>query len=522
MNNQALYLSDNDLRKIPFVDILLSYSEIFITELVENKVQIEIAKKLHLTLLQEMSITAEVTLQEELKSFTNNKQNIYQDFFEQTTSLLATKYPVLDKILKNIVSNCLAHVQEIFSNFLKDSNKIAKTFSIETNKNIIKDIDISLGDGHCGKSTALITLYDGTKLIYKPRDINVTNAYNLFINWISHKLDVQLKTVNCVSCGSYGWLEYITYEAVNSSDELQEYYYKAGILLAVTLLLGSRDCHYENIIASGRNPVLIDHETIIQPVLSNQYIRTLDEQHKVPSFSVLESMLIANRDTGVPLKHVGYGIKGNVESMDIEKKIINPNTIDSKRDTRFIFRKLVKENIPSYKDIHVYANNYKNSFVDGFSVTYDVFMASKEELISCNSPIRFFENKKIRYVWRPTFVYFRILKYMRSASFMSNFETYKSKMHELLSKAYEKEGFKNYKFIFDSEVKQMLNGDIPFFNLGNSDSYLAEDKSFKIFSYNCLENIKHRIDLLSIHHKSEQIEYIMKWLQINTLIKTNC
>lgn len=519
--NQTIYLSNNDLGKIPFVDILLPYTENFITELGEDNVQIELVEKLHLILLQEMSLTAEVTLQEELNSFTNNKQSFYQDFIDNTTSLLVTKYPVLNKILKNIASNYLIHVQNIFSNFSKDFNIIAKTFSTEINKNIIKDIDTSLGDGHCGESTALITLSDGTKLIYKPRDIEVTNAYNSFIKWINHKLDAQLKTVNCVSCGNYGWLEYITYEAVNSSDELQEYYYKAGILLAVTLLLGSKDCHYENIIASGRNPVLIDHETIIQPVLSNQYIRTLDEQHKVPSFSVLESMLIANRDTGVPLGHVGYGIKGNVEAIDLEKKIINPNTIDSKRDTRFIFRKLVKENIPLYKDTHVYANNYKNSFVEGFSATYDILMVSKEELISCSSPVRFFENKKIRYVWRPTFVYFRILKYMRGACFMSNFETYRSKMHELLSKAYQKESFKNYKFILDSEMKQMLNGDIPFFDLGSSDNYLAEDKSFKIFSYNCLENIRHRIDLLSTHHKNEQIEYITKWLQINTFIKAN-
>jgi type 2 lantibiotic biosynthesis protein LanM len=462
-----------------------------------------------------MSLVAEVVLQKELDYFKKNEQNCYQQFIKTTSLLLATKYPVLDKTLKRIVNNYLKHIQNIFSNFSKDITLILKSFSIKENKNIIiKDIDTSLGDGHSGESTALVTLSNGTKLIYKPRNIDVGNSYNLFVNWVNQKLDTNLKTIKCVSNGNYGWLEFVIYEAVNTPDELQEYYYKAGILLAVTLLLGSKDCHLENIIASGKDPVIIDHETIIQPVLSNQSIRTWDNQHKIPHFSVLESMLIANSDTGVPIECSGYGIKGNVEAMNIESQVINPNTIDSKRTSRFIYRKQVKENIPLYKNTHVFANNYKSHFVKGFTYAYDMFIASKEELKSCNSPINFFKNQKIRYVWRPTFVYFRILKYMRGVSFMSSFESYNSKLYELMSKAYQKENSNNYEFILDYEVKQMLKGDIPLFDLDSMDYHLGENKSFKIFKYNCIENIKDRIDSLSIHHKEKQLEYIERWLQI--------
>jgi type 2 lantibiotic biosynthesis protein LanM len=513
MDNQTIYLVKNELEAIPFVDIILPYTQIFLDELEEKNTSIELVNKLHATLLQELSLVAEVTLQEELDYFKTNGQNFYQEFIEKANLFLPGKYPVLDKMLKTTASNYLLHIQNIFSNFSKDFNLIVKSFSITANKNnIIKDIDTSLGDGHSGESTALVTLSDGTKLIYKPRNIDTATSYNLFIDWVNHKLKTNLKTLKSVSCGSYGWLEFVTYKPVNSSDELQEYYYQTGMLLAVTLLLGSKDCHYENVIASGKNPVIIDHETIIQPLLSSQSIRTWDEQHKVPPFSVLESMLIANRNTGVPLECAGFGIKGNIEAMDLEKKVINPNTIDSKRDTRFIFRKLIKENIPVYNDTHVFANNYKDSFTEGFSATYDMFMDSIEELMSCSSPIRFFENQNIRYVWRPTFIYFRILKYMKGASFMSNFETYGSKLYELMSKAYQKENFKNYKFILDCEMKQMLNGDIPFFNLNSLDCHLEEVELFKIFRYNCIENIRHRIGLLSVDHKKEQLEYITKWL----------
>lgn len=515
MNDQTIYLVKNELKTIPFVDIILPYTENFLDKLEEINASIELVNKLHVALLKELSLVAEVTLQEELDHFKNNGQTIYQEFVETVSLLLAVKYPVLDKILKATANNYSIHIQNIFSNFFKDLDILVKSFSIKANTNLtIKDIDTSLGDGHSGESTALITLSDDTKLIYKPRNIDTATSYNLFIDWVNHKLNTNLKTLKCVSCRNYGWLEFVTYEAVNSPDELEEYYYKAGMLLAVTLLLGSKDCHYENIIAAGRNPVIIDHETIIQPVLSTQSIRTWDEQHKIPPFSVLESMLVINRGTGIPLEQAGFGSKGNIEAMDLEKKVINPNAIDSKRDTRFIFRKLIKENVPLYKDTPVFVNNYKNYFAGGFSAAYDMFMASKEELMSCNSPILFFENQKIRYVWRPTFIYFRILKYMRGASFMSSFETYKSKLYELMSKAYQKENLKNYNLILECEMEQMLNSDIPFFNLNSLDCHLEEDESLKIFRYNCIENIRHRIGLLSILHKKEQLEYITSWFNV--------
>lgn len=512
MNNQTTHSVKNEFGAIPFIDIILPYADILPEKLEERNVSIALVNKLHLILLQEISLAAEVTLQEELDHFKNNGQTNYDEFVETTSLLLEVKYPVLHKFLKSTVNNYLTHIGNIFSNFNKDFDAILKAFSLQANKNHkIKDIDTSLGDGHSGESTALITLSDDTKLIYKPRNIDTTNSYNLFIDWVNQKLNTNLKTLKSVICENYGWIEFVSYKAVNSPEELYEYYYKAGILLAVTLLLGSKDCHYENIIAAGKDPVIIDHETIIQPVLSTQSIRTWDEQHKIPPFSVLESMLVINRDTGIPLEQAGFGMKGNIEAMDLEKKVINPNTIDSKRDTRFIFRKLIKENIPLYNDKPVFVNNYNNNFADGFSNTYDILMASREELMSSESPLRLFDNQKIRYVWRPTFIYFRILKYMRGAAFMSSVEAYKSKLFELMSKAYQKENFEDYKLILECEMEQMLNGDIPFFNLTSLNSYLDEDNSLKIFRYNCIENIRYRIGLLSIDHKKEQLEYITKW-----------
>src|SRR3712207_8377597 len=46
-------------------------------------------------------------------------------------------------------------------------------------------------------------------------------------------------------------------------SEALRYYERAGMLLCLFYVLEGTDCHYENIIASGEYPVLIDTETLM-------------------------------------------------------------------------------------------------------------------------------------------------------------------------------------------------------------------------------------------------------------------
>ena len=511
MSNEATYFMKENFQAIPFIDIILPYTSSFV-----NNSNIELTSlkdKLHNKLLEELSAVAEITLQSELDNFINGGNNNFDFFLDKMYLSLANDYPVLDNLLKIKADNFSKHINNIISRFYKDYKKIETVFNL--NEIQIVDIDVSLGDGHNGEGTSLIYLSNNKKLIYKPRNVSIACSYNLFIDWINNKLKIDLKTFNVLDFGDYGWLEFVNHDEVNSKEDLQEYYFKAGILLGVAFILGSKDCHRENIIASGKNPVMIDHETIIQPFLSSQSIhRSWDEQHKIPHFSVLESVLIVNNNTGVPLDCIGYGVKGNLHITELEKKVVRPNTIDSKRVTRFITRQLVEKNIPEFNENRIFVNEYSKNFIEGFSIAYDLFSASKKELKSLCSPIKYFENKEVRYVWRPTFVYYKILKFMRSPANMSSHDNYNSKLRDLLSKAYLADNMKDYNFILDFEIAQMLNGDIPIFSLNSLDNFLEGNKSFKIFEYNCIENIHKRIDLLSEEHKNEQIEYINRWIQI--------
>lgn len=505
----------DETETIPFYEIVFPYVKDY-SSINNLNIPNSVKNSLENKLLEELSSYAEVTLQLELDNFVKYGVASFSEFIEKINNSLAKDYPILDEKIKTKVINFSSHISKIVHRFQNDTKNITETFQLNINvKNLkITDIDANLGDGHNGEGTTLVHLSDGTKLIYKPRNVEVTNSYNIFIDWVNDRLNTDLKTFKVLNRIDYGWLEFVKHKEVSSEKELEEYYYKTGMLLATALFLGSKDYHRENIIASGKNPILIDHETIIQPFLENKAVRSWDEEHKIPHFSVLESALIINSGTGVPSDCAGFGVTGQLEIAEADKKVINPNTVYSKRVTRFVTRKLVERNVPLYKGNYVFANQYKVSFKNGFSAAYNLFLKSKEELKSETSPIKLFKDKEVRYVWRPTFVYFKILKYLRNPAFMLSFEAYQSKLYDLLSKAYKGEHMNEYRFILDFEMKQMLNGDIPIFSLGSNENYLEGNTSFKIFERNCLENIYHRIDLLSEEHKQEQLEYIDRWLNI--------
>lgn len=103
---------------------------------------------------------------------------------------------------------------------------------------------------------------------------------------------------------------------------------------------------------------------------------------------------------------------------------------------------------------------------------------------------------------------------MHSHVFMSDAEEYKNKLRNLLSIAYKKGQFDKYYFILESEIKQMLDGNIPYFSLNSVSCCLNNNETATIFQYNSIENIIYRLQRLSEAHQHAQIEHITKWLQI--------
>ena len=178
---------------IPFKDILVPYTDSLLDCIA--KLDLSESKKsvLYSTFLKELSSDAEIVLQYELDKFRKTGNDSFAVFVIEMQTKISIFYPVLDKILKEKTGSFLNHLSKIIVRFQKDIKKIITTFELPTKEKNLKIIDIeaNLGDGHDGEGTTLLILSNGIKLIYKPRNIEIINSYNLFINWANCKANIE-------------------------------------------------------------------------------------------------------------------------------------------------------------------------------------------------------------------------------------------------------------------------------------------------------------------------------------------
>ena len=68
--------------------------------------------------------------------------------------------------------------------------------------------------------------------------------------------------IKVVDRGQYGWVEFVAHRGGDTRESVQRFYWRLGSLLAILYALQAVDFHYENLIADGEHPVLVDPESL--------------------------------------------------------------------------------------------------------------------------------------------------------------------------------------------------------------------------------------------------------------------
>ena len=87
----------------------------------------------------------------------------------------------------------------------------------------------------------------------------------MFLDWIEKYYLLNFFKYAILEGKDYHWLEFVEYKDYQTKIELTEYYEKVGFIICIIYLLNGCDFHFENLVSNGSYPILIDHETIIQP-----------------------------------------------------------------------------------------------------------------------------------------------------------------------------------------------------------------------------------------------------------------
>jgi len=227
-------------------------------------------------------------------------------------------------------------------------------------------IEAGLSDRHNGgRTVAIFTFESGLRVVYKPREMGIEDWYCRFAAWLNEAgAPFAIRAARVLTRPGYGWMEFVPHRRCASEPELRRYYRNAGGLLCVLHLLRARDCHFQNLIARGEYPVLVDAEMLFQAQLSERETASVTQTGLIPSFRF-----------GPEGQHYDVSALGFVERKATHFRV--PEW--SASGVRFAIGVLEpRENIPWMHGDAAPPRNYVTEMIDGFTQTYRFFADSMD------------------------------------------------------------------------------------------------------------------------------------------------
>lgn len=432
------------------------------------------------------------------------------------------KYPVLKEKLCQFVSQEITVFNELLTRLNKSFLELCTVLSWKKDDYTLKNI-IASGDSHGGRNVCILhfvnSLGEKRSVVYKPRSLLMDKAYHEFLDWLNPFLSKPLHAPKLLLKKEYGLCEFISNIPCKNLREIKEYYTSLGNLLAVLYLLCGSDIHYENIIAYGKQPVIIDVECLFVPhnILKQDF---MPFQEKM--FSVLNTLLLPCR-VMVKKDSPGMDISGfsahESQPIPYQGIVVENSGTDNIKLVRKTLFSTKKTNVPKILENPVDPMDYEKCFVNGFVEAYHILLNKKKLLLSSiNSPLRSFKQARTRLVFRPTVEYAKLLMECYHPTLLCDKKSYRKHFSQWLI---QKKLLKN---IYPSEMSQILQGDIPaFFSKVISHSHLVDannekvNMKFEMSGYQqVMDHIRNDINANDFEAQSTFIKQSFHCCKINT------
>ncbi|OBG36020.1 type 2 lanthipeptide synthetase LanM family protein [Mycobacterium sp. E3198] len=174
--------------------------------------------------------------------------------------------PVLLRLMASLTRQWIDASRELLARLDADLPALRRDLLDSAAPHRVTSIEGDLSDRHnFGRTVTVIGFQDGSRVVYKPKDLRVDAAWHALIERLNRGAPSGLRAVRVVARQGYGWTEFIDHASCVDRQDLQRYFRRAGAWLALFHCFVGVDMHQENIIACGEHPVPIDLEMILQP-----------------------------------------------------------------------------------------------------------------------------------------------------------------------------------------------------------------------------------------------------------------
>jgi type 2 lantibiotic biosynthesis protein LanM len=364
----------------------------------------------------------------------------------------------------------------------------------------------------------ILTFNSGLKLVYKPRSLAVDLHFQELLGWLNDRSDrPPFRRLKILNGEAHGGVEFVDAAGCSSVEEVSRFYRRQGGYLAVLYTLGGTDIHYENLLAAGEHPVLIDLETLFNPVIGhgNPGEASNGEATNIVSealpYSVLQVGLLPHRSwstngsEGVELSGLG-GQEGQLSPHPM------PGWEGSGTDRlRRVYRRILLPaalNRPTLKGSSASPLDYVTEIVEGFSAMYRLLAERQAELVAPGGPLSRFSQDPVRVVLRPTHAYQLLQEHrLRPDRLRNGLE---------LDRHYDKlwisvKPFPYLARVIASECRDLHQDDYPFFTTRPASTHLWTSTGDQISDFLAepgLELVVRRVARLDERDLAKQIGFI--------------
>jgi type 2 lantibiotic biosynthesis protein LanM len=267
---------------------------------------------------------------------------------------------------------------------------------------------------HRGRWVSILTFSSGIRVVYKPRPVANEAEWFRLLDWLNrHGSPENMRSVGVIERAGYGWMEVIQAEPLPDAEAATRYFRRCGMLLALTYAVGTNDLHFENLIAVGEQPILIDLETILchSPVETTYGISTDDLLRTVFFESPLRTGLL-------PRWQLGQGAAVDVSGLGAvagqRSRVPVPRWKNLNRDLMDLAYETVEGkpgmNAAMLEGRPLSPNDYLKEITEGFSEMYRLLLSLRSEMTRPGGPIAALEALKVRFIFRPTAFYLLTVK----------------------------------------------------------------------------------------------------------------
>lgn len=426
---------------------------------------------------------------------------------------LLEEYPVMFRLIAEKTVNLKQFVLEMLTHTNRDQDELRKRFGL-TAPDIVR-FQLGKGDSHKqGRTVAILAFACGTKLVYKPRSMGIDHTFQQFLRWMNDAMNDgrALYTAGVLDRRTYGWMEFIPFKACESDEERQRFYYRLGKLLAVLHTMNATDFHYENIIASADQPVLIDLESLFQ--------HSISQDHAYTDSGAINRALTLIRDsvlsTGVVPMSIdqeqvfdisGIGAMGEQQSPFHIQAVAGKHTDEIHLVKQFGTVGLGQNN-PLASNQTDGASPEMMSYLDdllkGFQSGYSLFFSHQQE---AGLQLERFRDCEIRKILKTTMLYGKLLHLSYHPDFMRNQLDREVLLNRISIGADDLD-----RRIVLAEIADLLGGDIPYFSSTPSATWISDSRHDRLERFFYEDGLTKSLRKLS-QFSEDDLEYQLRIIQ---------